>query len=122
MSRRRKPAAPKLEAPNLTISILLRPDGAVEIDPQYNKPAIDHLDRLYHAARREDYDPHWNDDHKIAFFMADMVESVLAQYGPSIDQEEVDASVAPVPHISEAPVLDVFDLNQMAAARSKRPN
>jgi len=123
MTRRRKEPIPQAEERILKINIWLRPDAAVEIDPEFNKLAIDHLDKLYEMAQREDYENNWTDDHKIAFFLSDMIDSILVQYDAPIAREEVNGSVAPVPHITEAPVRDVFDINRMGLAKpGKRPN
>ena|ERR1051326_2451296 len=111
------------EGPNLDVRITMRLDGAVEIDPQFNKPMITHLDTLYTMANREDYDQEWTDDHKLAFFLADIIEQVLSQWGTPSDPDELDPQVSAMPHITESPVKDVLDLSRMTVAKSsKRPN
>lgn len=107
---------------NLNVTIGLRDDGTVAIDPQFNQAAVEHLDGLYMSALREDYDTQWTDDHKVAYFLADMIDHVLAQWGPPIDQEELDMAVPTVPHINEAPVRDRFDLSEMTPASRKPTN
>lgn len=126
MSRRRAKAnqnqrATQSSRPSLKISIEMKSDGSIVTDPQYNKAAIEHIDYLYTLADREDYDVEWTSDHKLAFLIADIMDGVLAQWEPPIDQAEVDASVAGVPHLNESPVRDVYDLNDMEPAnRAKR--
>jgi hypothetical protein len=98
----------------------MKADGSIVTDPQFNKAAIDHIDYLYTLADREDYDTQWTNDHKLAFLIADIMDGVLAQWEPPIDQSEVEASVAGVPHINEAPVRDVYDLGEMEPANAAK--
>lgn len=112
--RRREPARP-----NLTVRISLLEDLRVEVDPVYNDAAIKYLDSLYAAANREDYEPEWTDDHKIAYYIQDLMDGFLTQWEIEPSREEDDGGSAPqVPHIRGAPVVDRFDLADAELARS----
>lgn len=101
------------EYPRLEIKIVLLRDGRVEVDPVYNNSAIVHFDTLYSAAERDDYDPDWTDDHKIAFFISDMMDGFLQQWDTPISQEEVDSPVSEVPTMQESPIVDRYDIADM---------
>lgn len=96
-------------------------DGRMEVDPKYNDAAMEHLDVLYGLANREDYDPvDWSDDHKIAFFISDMMAGFLAQWEAPDEGGGIDdgGTIPGVLHINESPVVDRFDLADMELARS----
>jgi hypothetical protein len=122
MSRRRKPNQPPqqqqqkrrntgADRPRLAITITFLPDGKVEVDPQFNNALIEQLDVIHEMA--EEYDAEWTDDHKIAYYVGNLMDDYLAQWGPPITQEEVDTGVSEIPHIKDAPVIDRFDLADM---------
>lgn len=127
MSRRRNrggggnPQHPN-QLPSLKISIEMLPNGRIEIDPKYNRAAIDNLDRLYEKAHREDYDKNWDDDHKIAFFQYQVFDEILAQYEPDL-MGDPDLNPAPgVPTMREKPVRDVIDIATMPRANLSNLN
>jgi hypothetical protein len=136
MSRRRKPKAttqdyqpPRrasrntgAEYPKLDIKISLHRDGKVEVDPAYNNAAIAHLDVLYEAAERDDYDPEWTDDHKIAFYVYDLMDGFLQQWDTPISQDEVDTPVSEVPTMQESPVVDRYDIADMEPVQERATN
>ncbi len=110
----------------MTVTLKMVPDRksghiAIEVDPRYNEAAMEHLDVLYAAAKREDYDANFDNDHKIAFWIADMMEVALAQWESPDSSEmgdvEKDGTIPGVPHIRESPVVDRFDLTDMEFAR-----
>lgn len=131
MSRRKKQSRPNSPPPNpprrirntgaeypkLTVTIDLRRDHTVLVDPVFNDAAIEHLDVLYEAAQRDDYDSAWSDDHKIAFYIWNLMEDYLQQWDSPVSQDEVDIPVSEVPHIKQSPVVDQFDLSGMERAK-----
>ena len=124
MSRRRKPTpSPKqqqeprrhrntgAERPHLGITITFLPEGKVEVEPKYNAALIEQLDTIHEMA--EEYNAEWEDDHKIAYYIGNLMDDYLGQWDTPIAQEEVDGTVGDVPHLSESPVLDRFDISDM---------
>jgi len=72
---------------------------------------------LYLASEREDYDEGWTEDHKMAYFLSDMVDQVLVQWEPPETPEDRNGE-AQVPHIRETPVRDVYDIKDLQRAKS----
>ena len=99
----------------------MQPSGRIEIDPKFNSAAIENLDQLYQKAERDDYDKRWSDDHKIAFFLYQVFDEILAQYDPPPNADEVDPAPG-VPSLREAPVRDVIDIATMPRANSTSLN
>jgi hypothetical protein len=98
----------------------MKPNGRIEIDPKYNRAAIENLDRLYEKAERDDYDKNWDDDHKIAFFQYQVFDEILAQYDPP-SSPDLDPTPG-VPSLREAPVREVVDIATMTPANSTSLN
>lgn len=114
MSRRRSKRSQNSNQPTLRVRTEMTPDGQVEVDPVYNSRAIENLDRLYEKAGRDDYDPRWDDDHKVAFFLFQIFDEILSQY-EAPPSEDIDPTPG-VPHLREAPVRDVIDISQLSRA------
>lgn len=122
MSRRKNRGAggTRQNAPSqafLKITIEMMPTGRIEVDPKYNKQAIENLDRLYAKAEREDYDKNWDDDHKVAFFQYQVFDEILSQYEPPAPPDDDIDPASGVPSLREKPVRDVIDQATMPRAR-----
>lgn len=121
MSRRRKaqPQAPQprryrnthAERPHLSLAVSFLPEGKIEVEPKFNDALIEQLDTI--CAATEDYDDEWTDDHKIAYYVWTIMDGFLAQWDTPISPDEVDADVADVPHLKDAPVVDQLDIAGM---------
>lgn len=87
-------------------------DGKVEVDPVFNRQAIENLDQLYDRAQRDDYDHAWGDDHKIAYFLFQIFDEILSRYEPERSSSDLDPAPG-VPNLRDAPVRDVVDISRM---------
>jgi hypothetical protein len=96
--------------PRFEVKISLLRNGNVQVDPDYNKVAIAHFDSLYEHAGRDDYNPNWSDDHKIAFFISDMMDVSLQQWESPISPNETEEPISEIPNIKDNPVVERYDI------------
>lgn len=103
------------DRPVLSIGINFLPDSKVEVDPKYNAALIEQLDVICQDS--DEYDPRWEDEHKIAYYIWTLMDGFLSQWDMPISQEEVNAAIPGVPHIKEDPIVDRFDLKDTEIAK-----